>query len=56
MESIYILIPIAMLFVIIGIVLFFWSVHSNQFKDLDREAVNILFDDDIHLPSKDKKS
>lgn len=45
-----------MIFVIIGIALFFWSVHSNQFKDLDREAVNILIDEDIHPPSKKKKN
>ncbi len=51
MESIYILIPIAMIFVIIAIALFIWSVRSNQFEDLDREAANILFDEDIPPPT-----
>lgn len=51
MESIYILIPIAMLFVIIGVALFIWSVKTNQFDDLEREAFNILFDDEIPPPT-----
>ena len=46
MEIIYILIPIAILFVIIAVSLFFWSVKSNQYDDLDREGISILFDDD----------
>ncbi|CAA0121029.1 Uncharacterised protein [BD1-7 clade bacterium] len=47
MESLYILIPIAALFVIVAIGLFIWSVESRQFDDLDREARRILEDDDI---------
>ena len=43
-----------MLFVAIAVGLFFWAVKSNQFDDLDREAVNILFDDDEPLASKKK--
>lgn len=46
MEIIYVLIPIAIVFVIIAIALFFWAVKSNQYDDLDREGINILFDDD----------
>ncbi|MCE2597141.1 cbb3-type cytochrome oxidase assembly protein CcoS [Motilimonas cestriensis] len=46
MSIIFILIPIAILFVSIAIALFFWAVKSDQFEDLDREGVNILFDED----------
>lgn len=53
MEIIYVLIPIAMIFVAIAIALFFWSVKSNQFDDLDREGINILFDEDA--PQINKK-
>ncbi|MBL1377311.1 cbb3-type cytochrome oxidase assembly protein CcoS [Zobellella iuensis] len=42
----YLIIPIAMIFVVIAIALFFWSVKSDQFEDLDRQGSNILFDDD----------
>lgn len=51
MSIIYVLIPIAMLFVTIAVMIFFWAVKSNQFDDLDRESVNILFDEDIHIIS-----
>ena len=47
MSIIYVLIPIAMIFVAIAVMVFFWAIKSNQYDDLDREAVNILFDEDI---------
>jgi len=46
MSSIYTLIPIAMLFLGIAVALFFWAIKSNQFDDLDREGINILFEED----------
>lgn len=53
MSIIFTLIPIAILFVCIAIGLFFWAVKSDQFEDLDREGVNILFEEDqVSLPSK----
>lgn len=46
MDSLYILIPIAVLFVIIAIGVFFWAVRSDQFEDLERQGMNVLLDDD----------
>lgn len=46
MSIIYVLIPIAMLFVAIAVGVFFWAVKNNQYDDLDREGINILFDED----------
>ncbi len=46
MESLYILIPIAILFVVIAIGVFLWAVRSDQFEDLEREGMNVLLDDD----------
>ena len=46
MSIIYVLIPIAMLFVLIAVAIFFWAVKSEQFDDLDRQSVSILFDDE----------
>lgn len=46
MNIIGVLIPIAVIFVIIGIAIFFWAVRSRQFDDLNKEAYSILFDDD----------
>jgi len=47
MSIIYVLIPIAMLFVCIAVWVFFWAVKSDQYEDLDREGINILFDEDL---------
>ncbi len=46
MASLYILIPIAIVFVCIAIGVFLWAVKSEQFEDLERQGQNILFDDD----------
>jgi len=46
MEAIYLLIPIALFLVVIGIAVFFWAVKSDQFDDLEGPAHSILFDDE----------
>jgi cbb3-type cytochrome oxidase maturation protein len=46
MEAIYLLIPIALILVIIGIAVFFWAVKNDQFDDLEGPAHSILFDDE----------
>ena len=51
MEIIYVLIPIAMIFVAIAVMVFFWAVKSEQFDDLDRQSVSILFDEDTVKPN-----
>jgi cbb3-type cytochrome oxidase maturation protein len=54
LNSIYVLIPLAILLVSIAAGVFFWAVKSNQFEDLERHGSSILFDDD--LPKKAQKS
>ncbi|MFT5712221.1 MAG: cbb3-type cytochrome oxidase maturation protein [Glaciecola sp.] len=51
MSIIYVLIPLAIIIVGIGVIIFFWAVRSNQFEDLDRQGYSILFDDDISKES-----
>ncbi|MGC9461103.1 cbb3-type cytochrome oxidase assembly protein CcoS [Vibrio genomosp. F10] len=46
MESLYLLIPIAIVLVCIAVAVFLWAVKSDQFEDLERQGHNILFDDD----------
>jgi cbb3-type cytochrome oxidase maturation protein len=46
MDSLYVLIPIAILFVVVAVAIFFWAVRSDQFEDLERQGMNILLDDD----------
>ena len=46
MDSIYILIPIALLFSALAIGAFFWAVSNKQYDDLDAAAHSILFDED----------
>ncbi|PCH94812.1 MAG: cbb3-type cytochrome oxidase assembly protein CcoS [Gammaproteobacteria bacterium] len=45
MSIIYILIPIAVLFTALGIYLFFWAVKTEQFDDLEKQGMSILFDE-----------
>lgn len=46
MNSIYLLIPITVVFLGIAIWAFIWAVNNDQFDDMDSAATRILFDDD----------
>ncbi|WP_047044016.1 cbb3-type cytochrome oxidase assembly protein CcoS [Vibrio mexicanus] len=46
MESLYILIPIAIVLVCVATGIFLWAVKSEQFEDLERQGHNILFEDE----------
>lgn len=46
MDSLYLLIPIALLFCLIAIKLLLWAISSGQYDDLDKEASRILMDDE----------
>jgi len=52
MNVIYYLIPVAVLFVIIGVVVFFWATRSDQFEDLEKHGFSILSDDDDKSKNK----
>jgi cbb3-type cytochrome oxidase maturation protein len=45
-DSLYFLIPIAIVFVSIAVKVFFWAVNNGQYDDLNTEGRRILFDDD----------
>ncbi len=53
MESIFILIPIALIFTAIAIKAFFWAVDNRQYDDLDSAGQSILFDEQ---PSNKQRS
>ena len=44
-KLILVAIPIAIILTIVGIYLFFWAVKTEQFNDLEKEGLSILFDD-----------
>lgn len=56
MNSLLLLIPIALFLGLLGLGAFFWSVRSGQFDDLDGAATRILFDDEKPLPRKEGRS
>jgi cbb3-type cytochrome oxidase maturation protein len=45
MESLYLLIPVALIFCVICIRLLIWAINSGQYDDLDKEAWRILADE-----------
>ena len=53
MKSLYLLIPISIIFVSIALWVFFWAVKSGQYDDLDSEAERILFDQDEEPEQQD---
>jgi cbb3-type cytochrome oxidase maturation protein len=51
-DSLYLLIPIALVFVAVGIKLLLWAIDNGQYDDLDKEAWRILANDDT-APRRD---
>ncbi len=49
MDSLFILIPVALIFVVVAVRAFIWAVNSHQYDDLDSAANSILFDDDAEV-------
>ena len=52
MASLYLLIPIAIVFVCIAVGIFLWAVRTEQFEDLERQGYDILFDEDESKPTE----
>lgn len=46
MDSLLLLIPLAVALGLLGLVAFLWALRSGQFDDLDGAAQRILNDDD----------
>ena len=46
MESIYLLIPLVLVFTIAAVVIYIWAVNSGQYDDLDKDGEQLLFDKD----------
>ena len=53
MESLYFLIPIALVFVAIALRFLLWALNSGQYDNLDTEAHRILFDEDEYSQAKE---
>lgn len=46
MESLYLLIPLALIIIVAAVKLLFWAINNGQYDDLDTESHRILFDDE----------
>lgn len=55
MDSLYLLIPLAVILVGLAVWALFWAVKSGQYDDLDTDGKRILFDDQDH-PPEDRNS
>jgi cbb3-type cytochrome oxidase maturation protein len=55
MSVIYIVLPLALLFVIVALIVFTRSVRSGQFDDMDTPGVRILHDDEGAQSEQDGK-
>jgi cbb3-type cytochrome oxidase maturation protein len=46
MDTIFVLLPLALLIAAIAVGFFIWAAQTGQFDDLETPAVRILFDDE----------
>ena len=53
MDILYLLIPLSLLFVFVIAAVFWWSLKSGQYEDLDGPGYRILMDDDrVDVPAE----
>ena len=50
METLYLLLPLSLVFVALIGVVFWWAVYAGQFENTDEAAHSILVDDDTTVP------
>lgn len=62
MESLYFLVPCALIFIALAVKALFWAINNGQYDNLDTEAHRILFDSeqnkkmpDANIDNTDKK-
>ena len=56
MASLYLLIPVSLIFCALAVAIFFWAVNSGQYDDLDGEGERILFEEDTELEKPQEKT
>ena len=56
MSIVYLLIPLGLVLVGIGLWAFFWAVGSGQFDDLDSPGWSVLSDDEATKPDAGRGS
>jgi cbb3-type cytochrome oxidase maturation protein len=52
-ETIFVLLPLALLIAAIAVGFFIWAARTGQFDDLDTPAVRMLFDDEPGFRNQD---
>jgi len=58
MDILYLLIPVSLFFVFVIAAMFWWSLKSGQYEDLEGPGYRILMDDDkaAQAPAPEKRS
>ena len=46
MDIVFLLVPLSVVLVFLIMLVFWWSVHSGQFEDLEQQGERILSDQD----------
>lgn len=56
MQIVMFLVPVMLILVAVGVVLFTWSVKNGQYDDLEGPAHRILYDDDKDMIPDDART
>ncbi|WP_396622996.1 cbb3-type cytochrome oxidase assembly protein CcoS [Marinobacter sp. W-8] len=55
MQIVMILVPLMLILVALGVLLFSWAVKNGQYDDMDGPAHRILYDDDKDMIPKEAR-
>ena len=48
MDILFLLIPIALVFLVIAIMIFFWAIRDGQYDDMESQGLKVIIDDKQH--------
>ncbi len=54
MNSLYFMIPLALILMVLAVLIFIWALRSGQFEDLDGPAMSVVMDEDQTLTTDSK--
>ena len=55
MDILFLLIPIALGFLVIALAVFFWAIRNGQYDDMESQGLKVVMDDKQQERSKETK-
>ena len=56
MDILFLLIPIAIGFLIVALAVFFWAIRDGQYDDMESQGLKVIIDDKLQTQAEKRPS